>query len=62
MKHKLFSGTVTSVKKIVVEFMLPNVWAVVSGSTTNQSFDLSAQLRSNLFPIDSAVQVLKLLS
>ena len=25
VKHKLFSGTVTSVKKIVVEFMLPNV-------------------------------------
>ena len=25
VKHKLFSGTMTSAKKIVVEFMLPNV-------------------------------------
>ena len=25
VKHKRFSGTVTSVKKIVVEFMMPNV-------------------------------------
>ena len=25
VNHKLFSGTITSAKKIVVEFMLPNV-------------------------------------
>ena len=65
MKHKLFTGTMTSAKKIVVEFILPNVeTSVVSGSTTNESFQLSAQLRlrSNLLPIDSAVQMLKLLS
>ena len=65
--HKLFSGTMTSAKKIVVEFILPNVeTSVVSGSTstTNESFQLSAQLRlrSNLLPIDSAAQMLKLLS
>ena len=55
----------TSAKKIVVEFILPNVeTSVVSGSTTNESFQLSAQLRlrSNLLRIDSAAQLLKLLS
>ena len=65
VKHKLFTGTMTSAKKIVVEFILPNVeTSVVSGSTTNESFQLSAQLRlrSNLLPIDSAAQMLKLLS
>ena len=66
VKHKLFSGTMTSAKKIVVEFILPNVETSVvssSTSTTNESFQLSAQLRlrSNLLPIDSAAHMLKLL-
>ena len=50
----------TSAKKIVVEFILPNVETSEvssSTSTTNESFQLSAQLRlrSNLLPIDKSV-------